>query len=269
MAPSNFKSSVSVTHIGTATALLNIDGAIFLTDPAFDPAGSEYPIPGVDIVLKNEVGPAIAVDKLPPIDAILLSHEDHPDNLDAAGRKMLGNHQIFTTDDGAKNLNHLPNVSGLNPWERIDAVIGGTPFKITATPCKHVPGNECVGFILETEAFGIHQESGLPNAVWFAGDTVNFPELNKIREKWHVVVAILNLGSAHAPTPDGPMQITMGGRDGADLCRTLGVHHIVPIHYDGWGHFTEHGNDLAMAFDEVQITDKITWLKAGEAVRVV
>ena len=33
MPSSTFKSTVSITHIGTATAILSIDGINFLTDP--------------------------------------------------------------------------------------------------------------------------------------------------------------------------------------------------------------------------------------------
>ncbi|UKZ91095.1 uncharacterized protein TrAFT101_006091 [Trichoderma asperellum] len=73
---SSFKGSVSVTYIGTATALLQIDNVSFLTDPFFSPSGSEWVRPVV--VLKNTQDPAVKPEDLPHIDAVLLSHEDHP-----------------------------------------------------------------------------------------------------------------------------------------------------------------------------------------------
>ncbi|KAJ3501069.1 hypothetical protein NLJ89_g9508 [Agrocybe chaxingu] len=80
MAASTFKSSVNITHISTAAAIIEIDGVNLLTDPFFSGAGTEWDL-GI-IVLKNSVTPALALHDLPPIDAVLLSHEDHPDNLD-------------------------------------------------------------------------------------------------------------------------------------------------------------------------------------------
>lgn len=84
MSPSTFKSTLSITHIGTATALLEIDGVNFLTDPFFSPAGTEFDVGPA--VLKISDNPALGLADLPPIDAVLLSHEDHPDNLDPLGR---------------------------------------------------------------------------------------------------------------------------------------------------------------------------------------
>lgn len=77
-----------MTFIGTATAILDIDGVRFLTDPFFSPAGTEFDI-GLT-VLKNEESPALRLEDLPPIDAILLSHEDHPDNLDPPWASTFG-----------------------------------------------------------------------------------------------------------------------------------------------------------------------------------
>lgn len=49
---------------------------------------------GLDSILPlsyliNKQGPALQLHELSPIDAILLSHEDHLDNLDPEGRKLL------------------------------------------------------------------------------------------------------------------------------------------------------------------------------------
>jgi L-ascorbate metabolism protein UlaG (beta-lactamase superfamily) len=54
-----------------------------LTDPTFDSAGSEYPTNVY--TLHKTIGPAIDITALGPIDAVLLSHDHHFDNLDRAG----------------------------------------------------------------------------------------------------------------------------------------------------------------------------------------
>ncbi|KAA8899271.1 hypothetical protein TRICI_006359 [Trichomonascus ciferrii] len=50
MHSSNFKSSFSVTHIGTATAILEIEGLSFVTDPFFSPPGTKWDLGDVELV---------------------------------------------------------------------------------------------------------------------------------------------------------------------------------------------------------------------------
>ncbi|GAQ45066.1 hypothetical protein AtubIFM55763_006507 [Aspergillus tubingensis] len=281
MAP--FQGSVSVTHITTATAIINIDGIRFLTDPVFCPAGSEYIYDGwakadwnewgfnsrpPTSTLRSFEGPALQLCDLPPIDAVLLSHEDHVDNLDPLGRQLLDGRRVYTTPDGAKNLAPRPGVVGLQPWQTVEAFISGKHFRITGTPCKHFPGGEVTGFIVESDSFGVNDD-GLPNVVYFSGDTVWIDELAEIRKKWHVAVAVLNLGNALFESPKGMLQITFDGHQAAHLMRTLGVDVMVPIHFESWEHFTEHQGDLKRVFEEEGIQAKVCWLVPGEEKMVV
>jgi L-ascorbate metabolism protein UlaG (beta-lactamase superfamily) len=143
MAASNVKfgASLAITHIGTATAIIHVDGINLLTDPVFSPAGTEWDLGG--IMLKISDTPVKGLADLPHIDAVLLSHEDHWDNLDDLGRRLLDGRRVFTTLDGAKNLAPRPAVHGFHPWETIKSTIAGTEFSITGVPCIHFPGQEC------------------------------------------------------------------------------------------------------------------------------
>jgi L-ascorbate metabolism protein UlaG (beta-lactamase superfamily) len=115
MAPAvRFDAPLSITHIGTATAIIHVDGVNLLTDPVFSPAGTEWDL-GI-AVLKLADTPAMTLADLPPIDAVLLSHEDHPDNLDELGRAALDGRHVFTTADGAKKLAPRPGVRAIQPW---------------------------------------------------------------------------------------------------------------------------------------------------------
>lgn len=87
-------------------------------------------------------------------------------------------------------------------------------------------------------------------------------ELSKIKEKWHVVLAILNLGNAHSPFG----QITMSGYAGAVLCEELAS---TPIHFDGWGHFTEHGPQLREAMARENVSSKVKWLELSKPIHVI
>jgi L-ascorbate metabolism protein UlaG (beta-lactamase superfamily) len=63
---------MKITYIGHATLLLEIGGATLLTDPNFDPK--------LGRILPRVSAPGIALDKLPALDAILLTHA-HADHL--------------------------------------------------------------------------------------------------------------------------------------------------------------------------------------------
>ncbi len=73
--------NAQITYWGAATVLLEIGPFRLLTDPALDPAGSYR---GAKLI-----GPPIPPDRIGEIDAVLLSHDQHGDNLDRAGRALL------------------------------------------------------------------------------------------------------------------------------------------------------------------------------------
>ncbi|OCK73909.1 putative Zn-dependent hydrolases of the beta-lactamase protein [Lepidopterella palustris CBS 459.81] len=261
----NLKVPFSITYIGTATAIFHLDGISLLTDPVFSPANTKWDM-GV-VVLNNTESAALKVEDLPPFDAVLLSHEDHPDNLDDPGRLLLNGRHVFTTLDGAKNLGYRPGVRGLRPWETVVLEIGGKHLDITGTPCQHLPGGEVTGFIITAPRFG--ETNGLPNAIYFSGDTVYLDELVQMRNKFHISVAVLNIGKVMISLPDQELQITMDGRQAARLFRDIGADVLVPMHYESWRHFRENGTELRQAFEEENIMDKVCWLTPGETRQIV
>jgi L-ascorbate metabolism protein UlaG (beta-lactamase superfamily) len=89
-----------LTYLGGPTALLEWRGLRLLTDPTFDPAGTTYELPAY--TLRKTQAPAITTGELGRIDAVLLSHDHHFDNLDHAGRSLLGSaERVLTTVEGA------------------------------------------------------------------------------------------------------------------------------------------------------------------------
>jgi L-ascorbate metabolism protein UlaG (beta-lactamase superfamily) len=261
MSSSTFTNKVTITHIGTATAILDIDGVTFLTDPFFSPAGTTFPATGYTLRIHED--PALRLDQLPHIDAVLLSHENHPDNLDELGRRLLDGRHVVTTQDGARNLAPRPAVLGFADWQEREVRIAGKVFRITATPCTHWPGHECVGFVVHTDDFGVTPDGRL-NAVYFSGDTIYREDLAKIADKYHVAVALVNLGKA---TFDD-LEITMDGKQAARLLRDLKADVLVPMHYEAWDHFTQNGEGLFKEFEAEGVLDKVRWLKPGKAVEI-
>ncbi len=104
------------TYIGGPTVLLEMSGLRLLTDPKFDPAGEEYPT-GV-YTLRKIAGPAVSIEALGHIDAVLLSHDHHFDNLDHTGRTFTEKaRKIITTQAGAERLGN--NAISLADWQSI------------------------------------------------------------------------------------------------------------------------------------------------------
>ena len=99
-----------LTHIGSGlsavsrdsltargpTVLIELDGWRLLTDPTFDPPGRAYRF-GWGTGSTKLAGPSIAASELGRIDAVLLTHEHHEDNLDPAGRALLPSAGVVVT----------------------------------------------------------------------------------------------------------------------------------------------------------------------------
>ena len=103
---------VSIQLTGGPTVLLEIGGLRLLTDPALDAPG---PVPGGDRTLTETTGPAVAAEEIGPIDAVLLSHDQHGDNVDRSGRALLApSGVVLTTPEGADRLRR--GVAGDDRW---------------------------------------------------------------------------------------------------------------------------------------------------------
>ena len=115
-----------ITHIGGPTVLIEVDGWALLTDPTFDPAGGHYAF-GWGTSSDKVAAQRCAVAELPPIDAVLLTHDHHGDNLDRAGRELLKSvPAVLTTQSGARRL-AMPGVRGL---------AAGDATRLTATTAR-------------------------------------------------------------------------------------------------------------------------------------
>ena len=106
--------TVRLTHIGGPTVLIEVEGWRLLTDPTFDQPGRTYHF-GWGTGSRKVTGPAVEAADLGPIDAVLLTHDHHADNLDDAGRALLPSvGVVVTTTTGAQRLGG--DARGLEPW---------------------------------------------------------------------------------------------------------------------------------------------------------
>jgi len=253
--------NVRLTHIGTATLLLEIGSLRLLTDPVFDPAGGQYFFGyGTHSIKLTE--PAISITDLGRIDAVLLSHDHHEDNLDRAGRAFLPKvKKVITTSAGAKRLKD--NAIGLRTWQSTIIESDDMEIKVTAVPAhhgtwgSHIIVGETTGFVLEWQG----QKHG---AFYISGDTVWFNGLREIGQRFKIGTAILHIGGAQFPVM-GPIRFTLNAREAVKIIDALKPHTVIPIHYEGWQHFKETGSDARRIFETADIKNKIHWLPLGSS----
>jgi L-ascorbate metabolism protein UlaG (beta-lactamase superfamily) len=253
---------VRITHIGGPTVLIEIGAWRLLTDPTFDPAGGAYRF-GWGTGSRKLTDPAISVADLGPIHAVLLSHDHHEDNLDAAGRALLPSAGgVITTVAGAKRLGGRS--VGLEPWAGtcLEAP-GRPPIQITATPCRHGPplSHPIVGDVI---GFALEWDGQADGQLWISGDTVLYDGVRQVADRLQVGTAILHLGGVRFPI-SGPLRYTMTAKEAVELTQLVRPRTVIPIHYEGWKHFRE-GRDaiereLASAPEEVR--ERVQWLPIG------
>jgi L-ascorbate metabolism protein UlaG (beta-lactamase superfamily) len=250
--------AVAFTYIGGPTALIEFSGLRFLTDPAFDPAGSQFP--SGPATLKKLAGPALPTESLGEIDIVLLSHDHHSDNLDRSGRQLLGRaRRVVTTEAGAARLGG--NTAGIAPWQSIEVPSAAAGIvKITGTPCRHGPAHmdrgPVTGFVLQ---------AGSGPVVYISGDTVWYDGVAAVSNRFQVDIAVLFMGAARVPQiVDAPL--TMTALDAVEAARAFSGAKIVPLHYEGWAHFSESREIIAAAFAGAGLSARLHWLKPGQKV---
>ncbi len=253
---------VRLTHIGGPTVLLEILGWRLLTDPTFDPPGRRYRF-GWGTGSTKLVGPAIPTEEVGPLDAILLSHDQHGDNLDQAGRVLLDEaNAVVTTERGAKRLGG--KADGLDAWETTSLEAPGRPrIEITATPCRHGPplsrplAGPVVGFALRVEGDG-------EPMIWISGDTVLYSGVRQVAERLDVDLVLLHLGDVQFPVT-GPLRYSMTAKEAVELCALIEPQVAIPVHYEGWKHFHEGRGSIEREFAKApeDLRRRTQWLELG------
>ena len=206
-----------LTHIGGPTVLVELEGWRILTDPTFDPPGRRYSFGWGTSSIKTK-GPATAADDLGPLDAVLLSHDHHADNLDDTGRSLLPQAAaVITTNPGRRRLRrHTTNLQGLRADGSTQLTAQGKPtLTVTATPCRHGPplsrpiAGAVIGFALSTQGENATR-------LWITGDTVLNRPVRRIAKQLDIDVLIIHLGAVKF-AQTGPLRYSMNSADGRDL----------------------------------------------------
>jgi L-ascorbate metabolism protein UlaG (beta-lactamase superfamily) len=251
-------SPVKITLIGGPTALIEVGGFRLLTDPTFDAPG-DYPMPHVTLTKTGQ--PALTPLQIGHIDAVLLSHDQHADNLDHTGRAILNTvGQVFTTVVGAARLQG--GVQGLAPWDTRELTKpDGSWMRITATPARHGPvgiepfAGEVIGFVLTFKDDGI-------KPIYLTGDTVWYDGVAEVARRFQAGIVMPFAGSARTR---GPFNLTMNVNDVIETADAFPGALVVPLHYEGWAHFTEGRGDLEKSFAALGFGARLKFLEPGVA----
>jgi L-ascorbate metabolism protein UlaG (beta-lactamase superfamily) len=233
-----------VTYIGHATLLIEVGGKKILTDPNFDPALGK--------LLQRVSAPGIALDALPKLDAILVTHAhaDHLsfDSLDALPKDI----PLFAPPVIARWLvkqgySHAVPVA---PGEEIE--LDGV--KIRAASAEH-KGNR-YGVDRWRSAANMYLIDTNKVSCFFAGDTALTPDTTRLVEDNLVAkgrgldIALLPIG--HAPWwKPGFRKGHLTSSDALTLFERLKAKYFIPYHWGTFNHVTSTAFD---AIDRLRAT---------------
>ena len=233
-----------VTYIGHATLLIEIGGKCFLTDPNFDPALGKF--------LPRVSAPGIALEALPKLDAILLTHAhaDHLsfDSLDALPDDIpLFAPPVIAKWLGKQGYRHAIPVAPGGSAD-VDSV------RIHAASAMH-KGNR-YGLDRWRSAANMYLMETNKTSCFFAGDTALTPVTTRLVEN-HLTssgrsldLALLPIG--HAPWwKPGFRKGHLTSADALTLFERLKARYFIPYHWGTFNHVTSTAFD---AIDRLRAT---------------
>lgn len=254
----------SLFFIGTATLLLRFAGFTILTDPNFLHQGDHIHV-GYGLQAVRQTNPAIEINELPPLDAIILSHmhEDHFDRV--AARKLQKDIPIVTTLQATKALKkkRFFRTYPLKTWKTLTLEKGDVLLTITAMPGKHAPGPlsyllpPVMGSMLEFQ--NARRQTIL--RLYITGDTLLYKALKEIPRRYpDIDLAILHLGG----TKFYGLMLTMDARQGVEAVKLINPHEAIPVHYDDYNVFKSSLEDFQQAVTKAGLTHRVRYLKRGD-----
>ncbi|MFI7614865.1 MBL fold metallo-hydrolase [Nonomuraea terrae] len=255
----------SLQFIGNATTLIRYCGITLLTDPNFLHQGQRAYL-GYGLTSRRLHDPAVEIEDLPVIDAVVLSHL-HGDHWDRVARKGLDKDTpVITTTSAAGKLRRrgFRRSVGLENWQQHELRGPGGTVTITALPAKHAPGPiagllpPVIGTMLEF----CGQEGLVELRMLISGDTLLDRRLDSIPRRFpDIDLALVHLGGTKLL---GSLLVTMDGRQGAGWVDLMNPHAVVPIHYDDYTVFSSPLDDFRRHIEQAGLADRVVCLERGE-----
>jgi L-ascorbate metabolism protein UlaG (beta-lactamase superfamily) len=219
------ETGLRVTWLGHSTLLVEIDGVRVLTDPVWGERVSPVGFAGP----KRSHRVPVRLDQLPPIDAVIISH-DHYDHLDYSTILGLAKTDVpFVTSLGVGAHLEAWGVSEtriveLDWWET--ATIAGGRARVSAAPSQHFSGRG--PGMRNTTAWSSFVVQGERHAFFFSGDTGLTTEYTAIRERFGPFdLVALEVGAFHPAWGD----IHLGPDNALKAFELLGGASFLPVHW--------------------------------------
>jgi L-ascorbate metabolism protein UlaG (beta-lactamase superfamily) len=261
----------SLLFIGNATVLIRYAGLTLLTDPNFIHRGEEVPL-GYGMSTVRLTDPALEIDDLPKLDAVVLSHY-HGDHFDQLAEERLDRDlPIITTPEAADVLSDIGfrAADGLATWDSREVAGGSGSVRVTSLPGRHAPGAldialpDVMGSCLEFWSDG-PSSSGADAALrmYVSGDTLMYEGIREIHERVpQIDLALVHLGGTRVMG----VTVTMDAEQGVELLETLRPDMCVPIHFDDYEAFKSPLSDFRDRVREHALDAHVTYLERGQSL---
>lgn len=229
-----------ITYIGHATLLIEIGGKNILTDPNFDPALGRF--------LTRVSDPGIAIDRLPKLDMILLTHA-HADHLSFRSLAKLENVPLYAPAAVVRWIRRhgVMNAIELGPGESLTS--GSLTVHVEAA--THA-GNRYVVDRWRKQA-NMYLIATNYESVFFAGDTALTTDTTRLIERGlkgrQLDVALLPIGYAPVWRAESFSRGHLTSLDALTLFERLGARYFIPYHWGTFNHVTASAYD---AIDELR-----------------
>jgi L-ascorbate metabolism protein UlaG (beta-lactamase superfamily) len=254
------------THVDTACALYQVAGWRLLTDPVFDPPGRRYHF-GWGASSRKTGQPGLTPEAVGTVDAVLLSHHQHGDNLDAAGAAFTRAAPLVLTTLPASRK--FENAAGMEPWQSyVLTEPGRLALRVIATPAQHHPSwlpgfiaGPVIGFVLESPALRL-------GPVYITGDTVLFEGVRQVARRYAIDTLVIHVGAVRFPWLTGRARYTFDAREAVEVARLTRPRQVIPIHTGGWTHFSEGPDELRRAFAEAGLAGRLRFPEPGLALEL-
>ncbi len=252
------KIPVTVRLIGGPTAIIEVGGLRLLTDPT---RGSQSRIPTGHRTPTNRQPPAVPVDEIGPIDAVLLSHEPHGGKMDDGVCELLSRVPlVMTTVAGAARLGDAARA--MPPWYHLSLPRpDGGCLRITGVPA-HRHGTDAATYHT-VEVTGFVLSGADTPTVYINGDNACLEVSRAVAERCgRIDIALLYAGAARTALVEGYPTLT--GDDAAQAAHIVDAATVIPVHAEGWTDVSEGIRDLRAAFARHGIIDRLRILTPGE-----
>ena len=241
--------------VGGPTVVVDVAGLRFVTDPTFDQPG-EYGD------LRKTRGPAVSPSSVADADVVLISHADHADNLDHAGREFaLAAPRVLTCVGSARLLGG--ETVGMSAWSSIEVA---PDVRVLTVPALHGPADgerdargfvtcEVVGFVIQARG----------TSVYVSGDNTSLAHVAAVRRHVGVVDhAVLHAGRARHEDKQAGRPLTLTAHGAAAAAQILEAPHVMVVNDTGWEHFTQGPWSVVRAFREAGIIDRLDRSPLGQ-----